>query len=98
MTNIHVKPQFKTMLTVSFQEFEAHPQQYLDQVDLGVDILLRRNEHKSYRLSPADTPLDGITDTYILSPDDDLERAISAEKLLTQLKADLHVIFQQKHK
>lgn len=33
------------MLTVSFQEFEAHPQQHLDQVDLGVDILLRRNEH-----------------------------------------------------
>lgn len=33
------------MLTVSFQEFETHPQQYLDQVDQGVDILLRRNEH-----------------------------------------------------
>ena len=46
----------------------------------------------------ADTPLDGIADTYILSPDDDLERAISAEKLLTQVKADLHAIFQQKHK
>lgn len=86
------------MLTVSFQEFEAHPQQYLDQVDQGVDILLRRNEHKSYRLSLANTPLGDIADTHILSPDDDLERAISAEELLSQVKADLHAIFQQKHK
>ena len=92
---MNVKLKCETMLVISFQEFEAHPRHYLDQADEGVEILLQRDEHKSYRLSPVASPLADVDASYVLAPDEDLARAITADELRSKVKNGLREIFQQ---
>jgi antitoxin (DNA-binding transcriptional repressor) of toxin-antitoxin stability system len=40
------------MLVVSLREFRANQKSYLDKVDEGIDILIRREENKSYKIVP----------------------------------------------
>jgi len=40
------------MLIVSSREFRDNPKSYLDQVDAGAEILIRRGKNRSYKVVP----------------------------------------------
>lgn len=84
------------MLIVSAGEFRANQQHYLDQVDEGEEIMVQRGRGQNYLIVPlADTDT-ATASSYVMEPDEDLERAISFEELLKGVKADIHEMFKQK--
>lgn len=83
------------MLIITDTQFNANPQAYLDRVDEGEELLLQRGAGRRYLITPVTEPdAQHIDPEYILEPDEDLERAISAEELLEMLKADIHEMFK----
>ncbi|MDR1225751.1 MAG: hypothetical protein LBK47_02485 [Prevotellaceae bacterium] len=51
---------------------------YLDKVDDGVEILIRRGKTSSYKIVPVSDSDTGIDKKHMLRPDADLARAITA--------------------
>lgn len=74
------------MLIISSREFRDNQASYLDRVDNGEEILLQRGKDKSYKIIPITEEDTVISKEYILSPDEDLQRAITGEELLNRLK------------
>ncbi|MDR1222480.1 MAG: hypothetical protein LBL07_06330 [Tannerella sp.] len=86
------------MLVVSSRELREKQKSYLDKVDEGLEILIRRGKNKSYKIVPIPDN-DTVTDKdYILKPDADLARAITAEQLLAGVKEDLREMFKKGRK
>lgn len=40
------------MLIISSREFREHQKSYLDKIDEGIEILIRRGKSRSYKLTP----------------------------------------------
>ncbi|MCL2652150.1 MAG: prevent-host-death protein [Candidatus Azobacteroides sp.] len=81
------------MIKVSSKEFRDKQKSYLDRVDDGIEILVQRGKHKSYKIVPVIEDDRGIDKDYILAPDEDLARAITFDELLVGVKEDLREIF-----
>ncbi len=86
------------MLIVSSREFRDNQAMYLDQADEGKEILVMRGKNKSYRIVPVTEDDTVIPKKYILSPDERLAQAISAEDLISGIKEDLKELFERKQK
>lgn len=86
------------MLVVSSREFRDNQAMYLDQADEGKEILVMRGKNKSYRIVPVTEDDTVIPKKYILSPDERLAQAISAEDLISGIKEDLKELFERKQK
>ncbi len=86
------------MLVVSSREFRDNQAMYLDQADEGKEILVMRGKNKSYRIIPVTEDDTVIPKKYILSPDERLAQAISAEDLISGIKEDLKELFERKQK
>lgn len=83
------------MLIVTSKEFRANQKIYLDQVDQGKELFILRGKNKSYKVLPV-TEQDTVIDPeYMLEPDEDLARAITAEELLAGVKEDIREIFRK---
>ena len=68
------------MLVISSREFRDNQKSYLDQVDEGLELLVQRGKNKSYRIVPVRESDTVISEEYILSPDEDLERAMTFDE------------------
>ena len=86
------------MLIVSSREFRDNQAMYLDQADEGKEILVMRGKNKSYRIVPVTEDDTVIPKKYILSPDESLAQAISAEDLISGIKEHLKELFERKQK
>jgi len=86
------------MLVISTTEFRDKQKSYLDKIDSGIEILIHRSKDKSYKIVPVSEYDTVINPDYILSPNADLARAITAEELLAGVKTDLKEIFENKKK
>ncbi|MGC4128885.1 MAG: type II toxin-antitoxin system Phd/YefM family antitoxin [Bergeyella sp.] len=83
------------MLIISSREFRDNQASYLDRVDNGEEILLQRGKDKSYRIIPISDEDTVISKEYILSPDEDLQRAITGEELLNRLTPRIEKLFEK---
>ncbi|MCC8172767.1 MAG: type II toxin-antitoxin system Phd/YefM family antitoxin [Parabacteroides sp.] len=84
------------MLIVTSGEFRANQKNYLDQVDEGKELLILRGKNKSYKVLPATEEDRVISPEYILEPDEDLARAITAEEFIEGAKQHIRELFSQK--
>ena len=82
------------MLVVSTREFRDRQKSYLDKIDSGIDVLIQRGKTKSYKIVPVSEMDTVILRDYILQPDAELARAITADELLAGVKEDLKEIFK----
>lgn len=83
------------MIVVSIEEFKDNQSTYLDRIDSGDEILLQRDENKTYKITPV-TDLDAVMgEEYILLPDDELKKAITFDDLLIGVKEDLAEIYRK---
>ncbi len=83
------------MIVVSIEEFKDNQSTYLDRIDSGDEILLQRDENKTYKITPV-TDLDAVMgEEYILLPDDELKKAITFDELLIGVKEDLAEIYRK---
>lgn len=86
------------MLIVTSKEFRANQKIYLDQVDQGKELFILRGKNKSYKVLPV-TEQDTVIDPeYMLEPDEDLARAITAEEFREGAKQHIRELFNQKKK
>ena len=84
------------MLTITAGEFNANQQHYLDQVDEGEELIVKRSHGKSFMIVPI-TEEDTTDDAeYIMEPDEDLEQAVSFDEILEGVYADIHEMFKDK--
>ncbi|MDD3788949.1 MAG: hypothetical protein PHO94_09705 [Petrimonas sp.] len=73
------------MVVVSSREFRDNQKTYLDKIDAGAEILLQRGKTKTYRITRVDEDDTVVKKEDILTPDNDLVNAITAEELLNRL-------------
>lgn len=73
------------MVIISSREFRDNQASYLDRVDNGEEILLLRGKKKSYKIVPVTEFDTVVSKDYILSPDNDLKRAITGEELIKRI-------------
>ena len=83
------------MLIISSREFRDNQASYLDRIDNGEEILLQRGKDKSYKIVPVTKEDTVISKEFILSPDKDLQRAITGEELLSRLKPRIEKLFEK---
>ncbi|MDR0891493.1 MAG: hypothetical protein LBN24_02655 [Mediterranea sp.] len=84
------------MLIITPEEFQKEQNAYLDKVDEGQEVFIRREGGQSYEIVPTDMPTTDIPEEYILEPDEALENAISMEELLARVQKDIHQMFKEK--
>lgn len=83
------------MIVVSIEEFKDNQSTYLDRIDSGDEILLQRDENKTYKITSV-TDLDAARgEEYVLLPDDELKKAITFDELLIGVKEDLAEIYRK---
>jgi hypothetical protein len=75
------------MMTISNSEFMAHPERYFDMA-VNEDVRIQKG-HQMFYIVYAPP----IREQPLLSPDDDLRRAITMDELLVGVKEDLREIF-----
>jgi antitoxin (DNA-binding transcriptional repressor) of toxin-antitoxin stability system len=86
------------MLVISTREFREKQGIYLHRAKNGEDIILKSRENGSFKLVPV-TDNDAVIDRkYILKPDADLSRAITAEEFLQGAKDHIRELYSQKDK
>jgi len=83
------------MIKVSSKEFRDKQKSYLDRVDDGIEILIQRGKHKSYKIVPVIEDSTVIDKDHILAPDEDLARAITGEELLERLIPRIEKLFDK---
>lgn len=83
------------MLIISSREFRDNQASYLDRVDNGEEILVQRGRNKAYKIIPITRDDTVIRKEYILSVDEDLERAITGEELLNRIKPRIEKLFDK---
>ena len=83
------------MLIISSREFRDNQASYLDRVDNGEEILVQRGRNKAYKIIPITEDDTVISKEYILSVDEDLERAITGEELLNRIKPRIEKLFDK---
>ncbi len=83
------------MLIISSREFRDNQASYLDRVDKGEEILVQRGKDRSYRIIPVSEGDTVIGKEYILSANEDLQRAITGEELLNRLKPRIEKLFKK---
>ncbi|MDR0938684.1 MAG: type II toxin-antitoxin system Phd/YefM family antitoxin [Mediterranea sp.] len=80
---------------VSPQEFKKNQNAYLDKIDEGAEVLIERENERSYRVVPVQEFVD-VPEEYIQESNEDLENAISLEEMLEYLKEGIHEMFKDK--
>ena len=83
------------MLIVSSREFRKKQKIYLDKADAGIEILVHRGKNKSYKIVPVLEDNAVIESEYILKPNDDLAKAITADELLARLIPRIEKLFDK---
>lgn len=83
------------MRIITSTEFRDKQAFFFDQVDEGMDILIQRGKGKSYKLVPVSSVSMVVDERYILEPDEDLAKAITADELLVGVKEDIRKMFSQ---
>ena len=84
------------MLTITAGEFNANQQYYLDQVDEGEELIVKRSHGKSFMIVPI-TEEDTTDDAeYIMEPDEDLEQAISADEFKRRVLNHIEELYNKK--
>lgn len=83
------------MLIISSREFRDNQASYLDRVDSGEEILVQRGKDRSYRIVPVTEQDTVISKEYILPINEDLQRAITGEELLSRLKPRIEKLFEK---
>lgn len=83
------------MLIISSREFRDNQASYLDRIDSGEEILVQRGRNKAYKIIPVSEEDTVISKEYILSADEDLQRAITGEELLNKLKPRIEKLFDK---
>ncbi len=84
------------MLTITAGEFNANQQHYLDQVDEGEELIVKRSHGKSFMIVPI-TEEDTTDDAeYIMEPDEDLEQAISADEFKRRVLNHIEELYNKK--
>lgn len=83
------------MLIISSREFRDNQASYLDRIDSGEEILVQRGRNKAYKIIPVSEADTVISKEYILSADEDLQRAITGEELLNKLKPRIEKLFDK---
>jgi len=86
------------MLVVSSREFRDNQKIYLDQVDEGVELFVQRGKGKSYKIVPITENDTILNKEYILTPDEDFNRAITMNELLVGVKEDIREMFRNRRK
>jgi len=81
------------MLVISIREFREKQGIYLDMAKKGEDIVLKSREKGSFKLVPV--VADDMIEEYILTPDEDLKRAITGEELLKRLIPSIEKLFDK---
>lgn len=82
------------MLLISTNEFQANPNNYLDRVDNGQELFLESDKGQIYQIISDPHTFQDVPPEYILEPDEELERALTPEQFLAQVKEHLQLIFQ----
>ena len=73
------------MLVVSTRAFRANQGKYLDMVKNGTELVLESKENGNFALTPITEYHTTLPEEYILTPDEELARAITGEELLERL-------------
>jgi len=83
------------MLVISSREFRDKQASYFDLADNGEEVLVQRGKNKSYKIVPVSEDDTVVKKEYILAPDEDLARAITAEELLSRLIPRIEKLFDK---
>ena len=67
---------------------------YLDKVDNGQELFLESDKGQIYQIISDPHTFQDVPPEYILEPDEELERALTPEQFLAQVKENLQLIFQ----
>lgn len=90
---IHILKENVTMLTISDREFRANQQHYLDQVDEGEEVMVQRGQGQNYLIVPLTETDTAAASSYIMEPDEDLERAISFEEFKQNALSHIEALY-----
>ena len=83
------------MLVVSTKKFVEKQSMYLDMAKNGEEIVLKSRECGSFKIIPVTEDNTLINKEYILEPNIDLERAITADELLARLVPRIERLFDK---
>ena len=81
------------MLVVSTREFRERQKSYLDKIDSGVEVLIQGKNTKCYKIVPVLEEDTFNERDYILAPDEELARGITADELLNRLIPRVEKLF-----
>lgn len=81
------------MLIISAGEFRANQQHYLDQVDEGEEVMVQRGQGQNYLIVPLTKADADTASSYIMEPDEDLERAISFEEFKQSALSHIEALY-----
>jgi hypothetical protein len=83
------------MLVVSTREFRQNQKNYLDKVDAGDQVFIQRGKDRCYTVFAVKEDDTVVNKEYILSPDKELARAITAEELINRLTPRIGKLFDE---
>ena len=81
------------MLIISAREFRTNQQHYLDQVDEGEEVMVQRGQGQNYLIVPLTETDTAAASSYIMEPDEDLERAISFEEFKQNALSHIEALY-----
>lgn len=84
------------MLVISSKEFRDNQASYFDRADNGEEIIVQRGKNKSYKITVVSDNDTIIKSDYILAPDAELAKGITAEELLTGIEHDIRELFRKR--
>ena len=83
------------MLIVSAREFRANQGKYLDMAKNGTELVLKSRESGNFALTPITEYHTMLPEEYILTPDEELARAITGEELLKRVIPRIEKLFDK---
>jgi hypothetical protein len=83
------------MLVISMKEFRSNQNKYLGLAKEGEKVILKSRENGNFALTPVTEFTTTIPKEYVLEPDEDLDRAITGEKLLERLVPRIEKLFDK---
>ena len=83
------------MLVVSTREFRARQSKYLEMANNGTELVLRSREQGNFALTPITQSHIILDKEYILTPDEDLERAVTGERIVERLIPRIEKLFDK---
>ena len=83
------------MIIVSTREFRARQSKYLEMANNGTELVLKSRVQGNFALTPITQSHINLDKEYILTPDEDLERAVTGEQIVERLIPRIEKLFDK---